>query len=131
MGMTATILITAAHLWALGELESGNNDHKIGPRKEVTRYQITPKLWNKSTTHWGEHPPSPSCYSCASAIAAGIWRTRQHAFESSHGRQPTDFELAILWHCPARMSKTTKSDRDYATRFVNLVALAKAKIPTK
>lgn len=57
--MAVTSLLSTSHamdrLSALSMLETGNNDHKIGHRGEVSRYQILPHLFKKLSQHSGRH----------------------------------------------------------------------------
>ena len=103
---------TAADRWsALSMLETGNNDRAVGSRGEVSRWQIMPAYWP------GGNPQNAHR---AKRLAIRIMDGRVTSFEKQWARQPSAFEWALLWHCPARVDHPTDGDRDYATRFVNL-----------
>ncbi|HZF02230.1 MAG TPA: hypothetical protein VE344_10080 [Methylomirabilota bacterium] len=97
---------------ALSMLESGDNDHAVGQRGEVSRYQILPKLWPGGNPRNGQE---------ALAAAQGIMQTRLNRFEKVHGRPATDFEFYVLWNAPWQADHPTKTVAERATRFSNLV----------
>ena len=104
---------------ALSMLESGDNDFAVGKHGEVSRYQIMPSVWREHT----QAPISRATNGLdAGWIAMQIMDGRVEVFEVSHHKQPSDFQFALLWHCPARVDKPTPSDVEYAKRFENLVS---------
>jgi hypothetical protein len=105
---------------ALGQIESGNNDHATGKQGEVSRFQIKPSVWGRLT--------NLKCYSnpdFAWEIAQHILTERSKHFEERHKRKPTARELYALWNAPAQAMalKLSKSVADRADRFANLVEL--------
>ncbi len=121
--MTNMIVIAAMHLAALGQIESGDRDAKVGSMGEVSRYQIMPSVWRATVDELGLRKigVDPKSESDARIVANQIWCSRAVDFEWRRSRKPTVVELYLLWHCPARVSKPTKADREIATRFANLV----------
>ena len=98
---------------ALAMLESGSNDHAIGPAGEVSRYQINPKIWPGG---------NPSDSQVALVNAQRIMSPRMEAFKKSHAREPDDFEFYVLWNAPAEIDHPHPAVAERARRFVNLVA---------
>jgi hypothetical protein len=139
-GQTNTLLVsnvfehTMDRFEALSMLESGDNDFAVGPRGEVSRYQIMPSVWRTMTKQHcyiifkdGSEKAfrdfSPTNSMDAVQAAMEIQAMREYHFEKNNGRfvPVTDSEFALLWHCPDRIYNPTKSDLDYAQRFCNLV----------
>lgn len=116
------MLITYAHLWALGQIESGGNSVAVSETGAVTQYQISALVWKKR--FHGQDPHDPKV---ALRAAQTIWQERVNHFVKTHQRQPTLEELALLWHVPKRLAHPRKSEQDYALRFKNL--FSKYKIP--
>lgn len=130
IGMGFAILFSACRLaamdrWsALSMLESGNNDHAVGPAGEVSRFQIMPAVWNAvAPTN-----SNPADSRAALAVAQDIMRDRIVVFERRFHRQPTDFEFYVLWNAPSQLigrrnnAGVTKAVAARAQRFCNLVA---------
>jgi hypothetical protein len=107
----------AQRLSALSAVESGHNDRAIGPRGEVSRYQILPSVWRRFGG--GTNPRVPGG---ASVVALSVMRPRIATFTSKHHREPTESEWYLLWHCPARVDRPRPSDSAKATRFHRLLA---------
>ena len=97
---------------ALSMIESGDDDRAIGPRGEVSRFQIRPELW-----------PGGNSQNEQDALAAAqeVMKPRLEAFEKSHGRSATDFEFYVLWNAPWRLDRPSKAVTERARRFSNLV----------
>lgn len=114
-----------ARFVALARLESGTaakpdgDDLARGRRDEVSRYQMLPSVWTRRFGKWS--PPDFRNPVTALSVAYDEQLDRTIAFQRRRGRPPTDFEWALLWHCPARVFKPTESDRDYMQRFVNIL----------
>lgn len=105
---------------ALGQIESGNNDHVTGKQGEISRYQIKPSVWGRLT--------NLKCYSnpdFAWEIAQHILTERSKHFEERHKRKPTIRELYICWNAPAQAmgGKISRAVAERADRFANLVEL--------
>lgn len=101
---------------ALGQIESGNKDSAVGKSGEVSRYQIKPAIWH--------------CYSSSDQyrdktvawqVASKIIEARSHGFLASHHRQPTAFEVYVLWNAPAQIDNPSATVKERATRFANLI----------
>lgn len=99
---------------ALSMIESGDDDHAIGPGGEISRFQIQRKLWP------GGDPESPQV---ALAVARDIMRPRLAEFQQSHKREATDFEFYILWNAPWQADHPSATVKERARRFANLVQL--------
>jgi hypothetical protein len=112
------------HLFALGMIETGNNDSEIGAAGEVSRYQIHPIVW-KAYSRRGDYWNT----SVAVEVAQRHWTWLTAYFVEKAGRQPTDFDMYVLWNTkfgyyagkgfnPNRLAAKV---RDRAQRFVNLL----------
>jgi len=112
------------HQFALGMLETGNDDREIGGAGEVSRYQIMPSVWRQYSPSRNYRNPEVSL-----AVARRHWATLYLAFKQQAGREPTDFDMYVLWNThfgyysgrnfdPARLAPAV---RDRAQRYVNLV----------
>jgi hypothetical protein len=102
---------------ALSQIESGDDDHAVGPVGEVSRYQIRPDLWRRyapTNSDW-TNPTK------ALAVARLAMRERCAAFERAMRRPPTDSEFYILWNAPAQIDRPGKAVLARAERFCNLV----------
>lgn len=112
--------------WALASIESGHlkrPDHAQGAAGEVSRFQILPKVWRQYSSSRDYTNPAT-----AWSVAQRILRDRQIWFVRATGRQPTAFDLYVMWNKPslyARMNfdadRLPRSIRSRATRFENLV----------
>jgi hypothetical protein len=111
-------------LFALGAIETGNNDNEIGRAGEVSRYQIMPSVWKHYTHSSYYDDPQVS-----RAVAEQHWSSLRAAFKKQTGREPDNFDMYVLWNTcygyyaskgfqPARLDPVV---RDRAQRFVNLV----------
>lgn len=117
-------MLTTPRLFALGMIETGNNDSAIGGLGEVSRFQIMPSVW--------KHYNSSRSYrnlNVATEVARQHWRSLYDYFKEKSDREPTDFDMYVLWNTrygyyaskgfePVRLSPVV---RDRAQRFTNLV----------
>ena len=92
--------------------ESGNNDHAIGLRGEISRFQIMRYLWPGGNPHNAE---------VALMAARGIMQPRLAQFLKSHRREASDFEFYVLWNAPSHGDHPSKKVAERAWRFANLV----------
>ncbi len=110
--------------FALGMIETGNNDREIGGAGEISRYQIMPAIWHQYTDSRSYRNPDIS-----SDVARQLWSGLYTQFKQQAHREPTDFDMYVLWNTrsdyyasrsfnPARLAPNV---RDRAQRFVNLV----------
>jgi hypothetical protein len=114
--------LEAERFKALSQIESGDNDLKPGKDGERGRYQMTYRSWC-------EYEPK-ECWpnfrymtnaDFALAAAEGVMSIRVMEFMRRSTRWPTDTEWCLLWHAPARIHKPTVADKDYCTRFYNIL----------
>ena len=104
---------------ALSMLESGDNDFAHGSHTEISRFQIRSEVWSRATNA----PISQATNAVvARAVAQMIVSERCQAFEKQHGRPATDFEFYVLWNAPAQVNNPSRSVRERAERFANLVS---------
>jgi hypothetical protein len=110
--------------FALGMIETGNNDREIGGAGEVSRYQIMPAVWRNYSRSGDYQNPRASL-----EVARRHWGYLHDYFKERTGREPDDFDMYVLWNTrfgyyasrgftPARLQPVV---RDRAARFVNLV----------
>jgi hypothetical protein len=110
--------------FALGEIETGNDDLEIGGAGEVSRYQIMPSVWRQYSSSRCYHDPATSL-----EVAQQHWSALYARFKQQAHREPTDFDMYVLWNTrygyyagkgfsPDRLNAIV---RDRAQRFVNLV----------
>jgi len=97
---------------ALSMIESGDNDHAIGARGEVSRYQILPALWPGGNPQNGQE---------ALSAARAIMGVRLAHFEKVHQRPANNFEFYILWNAPWEADHPSRAVSARARRFANLV----------
>ena len=121
--MLPIALLTAVHLAALGQIETGDNDHAVGHNGEVSRYQILPKVaWKEihlnpelSLLDW--RPGWPAHEPQVRRVVLGVWSKRVATFQVAQGRVPSPVEIYLLWHRPGRVLHPTPAERDRAERF--------------
>lgn len=112
------------HQFALGMIETGNDDREVGGAGEISRYQIMPSVWRHYSDSLNYRDPQVSF-----AVAKRHWASLYNAFKQGAHREPTDFDMYVLWNThygyyasrhfnPARLSSAV---RDRAQRYVNLV----------
>jgi hypothetical protein len=117
--------LNARHRFALGMIETANNDEEIGGAGEVSRYQIMPSVWKRYSSSRSYQDPDVSM-----EVAGQHWATLHAFFKKQTHREPTDFDMYVLWNTrygyyaskgfnPAHLSPVV---RDRAQRFANLVA---------
>jgi hypothetical protein len=111
--------------FALGMIETGNEDGAVGRLGEVSRYQIMPSVWKHYSTSRNYRNPEVSA-----EVARLHWSTLYDYFKKQTEREPTDFDMYVLWNTrhgyyasrgfsPPQLNSTI---RDRAQRFANLVA---------
>jgi hypothetical protein len=109
--------------YALGMIETGNNDGEIGGLGEVSRYQIMPSVWRQYSSSRRYQDPGTSL-----EVAQRHWTALYAGFKQHTHREPTDFDMYVLWNTrygyyasrgfdPSRLNPVV---RDRAQRFVNL-----------
>lgn len=119
-----SIELNSKLFFALGMIESGNDDRGIGRAGEVSRYQIHPAVWKAYSTSTDYRNPEVSA-----EVARRHWNYLTNYFRGYAGREPTPFDMYVLWNtrfghyarkgfAPGRLSSIL---RDRAHRFVNLV----------
>jgi hypothetical protein len=111
-------------IFALGMIETGNNDREIGGAGEVSRYQIHPVVWKNYSKSSDYANPD-----VALQVARQHWAYLTGYFKERTGREPDDFDMYVLWNTRfgyyARKGFSSKEIspivQDRAQRFVNLV----------
>src|SRR5262245_45274712 len=103
MWMRLVILITLwgagfaqaglSRLEALGMIESGDNDAAVGQAGEVSRYQIKPCVWRQYTESREYRNQAVSRW-----VAGRHLEELLRTFAESAKREPTDFDLYVLWN---------------------------------
>lgn len=117
-------LLNARHRFALGMIETANNDDEIGGAGEVSRYQIMPSVWKHYSDSRSYQNPEISL-----EVAQLHWTALHAFFKQQTHREPTNFDMYVLWNTrygyyaskgfnPARLNPVV---RDRAQRFVNLI----------
>jgi hypothetical protein len=110
--------------FALGMIETGNDDREIGGLGEISRYQIMPSVWRQYSSSRSYQNPGASL-----EVARRHWSALYARFKQQIHREPTDFDMYVLWNTrygyyASRGFKPSRLDavvRDRAQRFVNLV----------
>jgi hypothetical protein len=110
--------------FALGMIETGNHDGEIGGAGEVSRYQIMPAVWRRYSDSRNYHDPGVSL-----EVAREHWIALYTMFKRRAGREPTDFDMYVLWNTSSGYYSSRDFDpsrlgpvvRDRAQRYVNLV----------
>jgi hypothetical protein len=120
----STAVLDERRQFALGAIETANNDRAIGKAGEVSRYQIMPSVWKRySGSSYYRNPE------IARAVAQQHWSSLYNSFKKQAHREPNDFDMYVLWNTrygyyaskgfnPARLHPVV---RDSAQRFVNLI----------
>ena len=117
-------ILNAARQYALGMLETGNNDSAVGGLGEVSRYQIMPSVWKSYSSS-----RSYRDLDVATEVARQHWASLYEYFKKKNEREPTNFDMYVLWNTrhgyyaakgfsPGRLHPVI---RDRAQRFTNLV----------
>lgn len=116
-------LITAAHLAALSQIESGDRDAARGKAGETSRYQFLPALAKREISEnaalrgrtfaadWEEDDR------ITRQIALGLWQKRVDTFRVVYHREPNLEELYLCWHRPARVLNPRPHEAERARRF--------------
>ncbi len=121
---TGSSNLDASRVFALGMIETGNDDRGVGRAGEISRYQIHPAVWKAYCTSRDYRNPEVSL-----EVARQHWAVLSNYFKEKTAREPTDFDMYVLWNTryayyaskgfdPKRLPRFV-SDR--AQRFVNLV----------
>ena len=106
-------LVTIYHLAALAAVESGFNDRAVGASGEVSRYQVRPLEWRSIARESKDYANEWS----ARIVAFGLLSERAAAFRRREHRAPTDAEMYLLWHRPARVLQPRKVEAQRAAKF--------------
>jgi hypothetical protein len=112
------------HQYALGMIETGNDDRAVGGAGEVSRYQIMPSVWLHYSDSLSYRNPQVSL-----AVARHHWTALYNGFKEQAHREPTDFDMYVLWNTHYgyygskgfSRNRLAPSVRDRAQRYVNLV----------
>jgi hypothetical protein len=103
----------ASYIDALGEFETGAKgnhlqkaDFKVGKHKEVSRYQILPRIWKIYAKKYD--PKNPEI---ARTITIRILNERINLFYSKTGRVPQPEEIYALWNAPTNLFKANYNFR--------------------
>jgi hypothetical protein len=115
---------------ALGEFETGATqpaqcagDYKVGGRKEVSRFQILPVIWQ-------QYSHSNDCHDPQSAwnVANRILSDREQDFRQATNREWDYVDIYVMWNAPGQYrranwdrSKLSSAVRQRAQRFANLM----------
>jgi hypothetical protein len=113
--------VSISHLfYALGQIESGENDLAIGAVGEVSRYQIRPELWRR----YSSPGMVPIREADARVVVQRILLDRVRSFTARAHRPPTATEYYALWNAPAQVlgssASMTRTVAERAERFANL-----------
>ena len=108
-------------LSALSMLETGNNDHVVGAKGEISRYQVLKSEWRSVTSSQDYSDPK-----LARWVALRLLDLRIGRFRTINNRAPTDFEFYALWNAPtqALSGKLGRLVAQRSHRFANLCGLA-------
>jgi hypothetical protein len=113
-----------AHFAALGQIESGGDDHAVGAAGEVSRHQILPAMWRKLARPGDDPTREPD----ARRVARQLWIEDWRRFIVATGDAPTPSEAYALWAAPTsfrrkgyRFGALSPSFRSKCVRFANLV----------
>jgi hypothetical protein len=103
---------SARYLWALGEIESGNDDMAHGRRGEIGRYQCMKAVWHNATAQPFSAATNP-------AIAATVTQAIIRARTGLDPAELTPERFGKAWHCP-NARHLNREQRDYVERFTAL-----------
>ena len=115
----ALSIITAVHLCALSQLESGDNPKAVGKDGERTVYQvgrIAAKHEFKMSLTTLCKLPKPQL----DAKVKTVWQERINHFVKNNHVQPTVKQIYMLWNCPADVLHPSRNESERAERFANL-----------
>lgn len=115
--------------YALGQLETGNNDQAHGRAGEVSRFQILASEWRRTTALPLSAAANPVT---AWNVVRGIMDERVDRFESRWHRAPTVREWYVLYSRPAVFlgdggRHLSRAEQERAERFENLANRQDAK----
>ena len=112
-----------SRLEALSMIETGDNDAAIGQAGEVSRYQIKPWIWHQynSSASYRNRGTSKN-------VAEKHLAVLQTTFRRQTRREPTDFDLYVLWNAGPtyyarlgfRRTRVHQVIRERAQRYANL-----------
>jgi hypothetical protein len=116
--------LDSRRLFALGMIETGNDDRAIGLAGEISRYQLAPPVWRSYSSSMEYRNPNT-----ALQVARLHWNYLAAYFKEKTGRMPTDFDMYVLWntrygyyaHKSFTRHHLATIVQDRAQRFVNLV----------
>ncbi len=116
--------LDSKRLYALGMIETGNDDRAIGAAGEVSRYQLAPPVWHSYSKSMDYRNPE-----VALRVARLHWTYLAAYFKEKTGRMPDDYDMYVLWntrqgyYAHKGFSKRLISPvvQDRAQRYVNLV----------
>lgn len=114
----------AKRLYALGMIETGNDDREVGGAGEISRYQIHPTVWKVYSNSRDYRNPD-----VAVQVASLHWSYLAAYFKEKTGRDPNDFDMYVLWntkygyyaHKGFSSQRICSVVQERAQRFVNLV----------
>jgi hypothetical protein len=98
-----------AFLFALGELESGNNDFAQGKAGEISRYQCLKSVWREATA-------LPFFCATNPLIAADVVRSVIWQRTAKDIADLTPKQFAVAWHCP-NAKHLNREQRGYVRKF--------------
>ena len=115
---------------ALGEFETGATrpvqcaaDYKIGSRKEVSRFQILPSVWQQYSKSRNYFDPQT-----AWNVATKILNDREEDFRRGTERTWDCIDIYLMWNAPGQYRranwdrrKVSRVVRQRAERFANLM----------
>jgi hypothetical protein len=116
--------LDSKRLFALGMIETGNDDRMIGSAGEVSRYQLAPPVWKSYSKSMDYRNPD-----MAVQVARMHWNFLASYYKEKTGRAPTDYDMYVLWNTRygyyARHGFSRRAIalvvQDRASRFVNLI----------
>ena len=100
----------------LAQVETGNNDSRIGPGGERSRFQIGKSVWS-------QHRPRSPFASCRGAEAAKVAVEHLEWLRSHAGIPDLPYSLALAWRVGATATLQHRSQprhHDYALRVENI-----------
>jgi len=116
--------LDAKRLYALGMIETGNDDRAVGAAGEVSRYQLSPPVWKSYSKSMEYQNPD-----VAVQVARMHWSYLAAYFKDKNGRAPDDYDMYVMWNTRygyyarkgfgKRLISPVVQER--AQRFVNLV----------
>ena len=122
--VAAPQMLDAKRLFALGMIETGNDDREVGGAGEISRYQIHPTVWKVYSNSRDYRNPD-----VALQVARLHWSYLAAYFKEKTGREANDFDMYVLWntkygyyaHKGFSAQHISPVVQERAQRFVNLV----------